>query len=229
MTSNKSDGSTNAKEVKVLSAAENYKFFKHALSESEIVDAMSDLKHRIFPRPFERESNLRTRDGLIGAEIGVAGGEHALSLFETLSIKRLYLIDPYDIYETYAEGRLHYGADGSGLNEFKVRAEILLSKYSDRIVWMREKSSDAAKLISEKLDFVYIDGNHAEDFVTQDINDFIPKLSPQGVIGGHDFYNGFQREHDGVVNAVLDSPHLKGFQMRIDVPDWWIELSDTRR
>lgn len=227
MTSKKSDDSTDAKEVKVLSAAENFKYFKHALSEDEIVDAMSDLKHRVFPRPFERESSLRKQKGLIGAEIGVAGGEHALSLLETLSIKRLYLIDPYDIYETYTEGKQHYGADGSGLNEFRARAEFLLSKYSDQIVWIREKSSDAAKSISEQLDFVYIDGNHAEDFVTQDINDFIPKLSPRGVIGGHDFYNGFQREHDGVVNAVLGSPLLKGFQMRIEVPDWWIEISNT--
>lgn len=227
MTSNMTDDPTNGKEVKVLSAAENYKYFKHSLSEEEIVDVMSDLKHRIFPRPFERLSNLRLNEGLIGAEIGVAGGEHALSLLETLSIERLYLIDPYDIYETYTEGKQHYGADGSGLNEFRARAEILLSKYADRVVWIREKSSDAAKLISEQLDFVYIDGNHAEDFVTQDISDFIPKLSSRGVIGGHDFYNGFQREHDGVVNAVLGSPHLKGFQMRIEVPDWWIEVSDT--
>lgn len=226
MTSNKSNDSTDAKEVKVLSSAENYKYFKQRLSEDEIVDVMSDLKHRVFPRPFERESSLRKREGLIGAEIGVAGGEHALSLLETLSIKKLYLIDPYDIYETYTEGKQHYGADGSGLNVFRARAEILLSNYADRIVWIREKSSDAAKLISEQLDFVYIDGNHAEDFVSQDITDFIPKLSSQGVIGGHDFYNGFQREHDGVVNAVLRSSLLKEFQMRIEVPDWWIEISD---
>lgn len=218
--------SNDANEVRVLSAAENYRYFKHSLSEEEIVDVMSDLKHRVFPRPFERLSNLRMNEGLIGAEIGVAGGEHALSLLETLSIKRLYLIDPYDIYETYTEGKRHYGADGSGLNEFRVRAEILLSRFADRVVWIREKSSDAAKLITEKLDFVYIDGNHAEEFVNQDISDFISLLSSRGVIGGHDFYNGFQREHDGVINAVLRSPHLKGFQMRIEVPDWWIEITD---
>lgn len=228
MTSQMNEDFVNAKEVKVLSAAENYKYFNHPLSENEIIDVMSDLKHRIFPRPFERLSSARMNKDLVGAEIGVAGGEHALSLLETLSIKKLYLIDPYDIYETYTEGKQHYGANGSGLNEFRVRAEALLSKYSERIVWIKEKSSDAARLILEQLDFVYIDGNHAQDFVTQDISDFIPKLSSRGVIGGHDFYNGFQREHDGVVNAVLDAPHLRGFQMRIESPDWWIEISDKR-
>jgi hypothetical protein len=60
--------------VKILSAAENYKYFNHALSEEEIIDVMSDLKHRIFPRPFERLSSIRNHNELIGAEIGVAGG-----------------------------------------------------------------------------------------------------------------------------------------------------------
>jgi len=217
-----------ANKVEILSSAENYKYFKHLLSEKEIVDVMSDLKHRVFPRPFERLSSLRTKQNLIGAEIGVAGGEHAISLLETLAIKRLYLIDPYENYETYTEGQQHYGADGSGLDEFRTRAEILLSRFADRVVWISAKSSDAAKFITEQLDFVYIDGNHAKEFVSQDISDYILKLSSRGVIGGHDFYNGFQREHDGVVNAVLDSPQLKGFQMRIDVPDWWIEISEMR-
>lgn len=221
-----SKNSSDSKEVQILSAAENFKYFKDSLSEEEIVNVMSDLKHRIFPRPFERLSNLRTCEDLVGAEIGVAGGEHALSLLETLSIKRLYLIDPYDIYDTYTEGKQHYGPDGSGLNKFRVNAEALLSGFVDRIVWIREMSSDAAKLITEELDFVYIDGNHAEDFVRQDISNFAPKMSSRGVMGGHDFYNGFQREHDGVVNAVLGSSHLKGHQIRVEIPDWWVEITD---
>lgn len=217
---------SDSSEVQILSAAENFAYFRESLSEDEIIKVMSDLKHRVFPRPFERLSNLRMCENLVGAEIGVAGGEHALSLLETLSIKKLYLIDPYDIYETYTEGKQHYGADGSGLNKFKASAEKLLSKFSDRIVWVREMSSDAAYSITEELDFVYVDGNHAEDFVRQDINNFFPKLSSRGVIGGHDFYNGFQREHDGVVNAVLSSPLLRGYQMRVEVPDWWVEVTD---
>lgn len=221
-----SSGEANSPTMKVLSGAENYKYFKQSLSEEEIINVMSDLKHRIFPRPFERLSSIRNHDDLVGAEIGVAGGEHALSLFENLSIKRLYLIDPYEIYETYTEGKQHYGTEGSELYEFRIRAENLLSEYADRIVWIREMSADAAKLITEELDFVYVDGNHAEDFVRQDISNFFPKLSPRGVIGGHDFYNGFQREHDGVVNAVLGSQQLQGFQMRVEVPDWWIEITE---
>ena len=49
--------------------------------------------------------------GLIGIEIGVAGGEHALSLLTTLDIKKLYLIDPYEMYESYTEGLDHFEVD----------------------------------------------------------------------------------------------------------------------
>jgi len=218
----------NSTEVHILSAEKNFTFFKESLNEEDIINVMSDLKHRIFPRPFERLSKLRTYKDLVGAEIGVAGGEHTLSLLNTLSIKKLYLIDPYDMYETYTEGKQHYGADGSRLNMFREIAEEKLSEYSDRIEWVREMSSDAASRITEELDFVYIDGNHAEDFVRQDINKFLPKLSSRGVIGGHDFYNGFQREHDGVVNAVLSSVGLKDYQMRVETPDWWVEIDDKK-
>lgn len=227
MTLKKPTESDLASVVKVLSSAENYSYFDHQLSEEEIINIVSDLKHRVFPRPFERLSSLRTTKDLVGAEIGVAGGEHALSLLENLSIKKLYLIDPYDNYDTYTEGKRHYGADETSLDQFRIRAELLLSKFSNQIVWVRNKSSEAAELIQEQLDFVYIDGNHAEDFVREDIRSFMPKLNSRGVIGGHDFYNGFQREHDGVVNAVLGSTLLEGFQMRIELPDWWVEISDS--
>ena len=45
-------------EVQILSAAGNFTYFKEPLNEEEIINVMSDLKHRIFPRPFERLSIL---------------------------------------------------------------------------------------------------------------------------------------------------------------------------
>jgi hypothetical protein len=70
---------------------------------------------------------------------------------------------------------------------------------------------------------VYIDGNHQEKFVTEDIDNYWPLLSNGGVIGGHDYYNGFQREHDGVVKAVTSFVVKNGLQLRVELPDWWIE------
>jgi len=43
--------------------------------------------------PFDEQ--LKEKKNLIGAEIGVYRGEHALAMLESLDIKKIYLIDPY--------------------------------------------------------------------------------------------------------------------------------------
>ena len=70
---------------------------------------------------------------------------------------------------------------------------------------------------------MYIDGNHQEEFVVEDIKNYIRLLKNSGVIGGHDYYNGFQREHDGVVSAVTNFIKHSEFQLRVEMPDWWVE------
>ena len=212
-------------ELPVISSIQNLKYFSKKLTENEIIDILSDFKHRVFPRPFERLSNLRDRggEGLIGVEIGVAGGEHALSLFETLEIKKLYLVDPYDLYDEYEEGRSHYGIDQLSLSQTEIICRNNLKKFENRLVWIKKLSSEAVSDISEKVDFVYIDGNHQEEFVVKDIENYIRLLNNSGVIGGHDYYNGFQREHDGVVRAVTNFMKHSKFQLRVEMPDWWVE------
>ena len=212
----------------VLSSSSNMKFFTDKLTETELVNCLSDLKHRIFPRPFERLSSLSSKvssdgAGLIGVEIGVAGGEHALSLLKSLDIKKIYLIDPYEHYSEYYEGKLHYGVDQIELEPMEKLAKELLSEYSNKIVWIKEKSAVAIYLIKEKVDFVYIDGNHQSEYILKDIDDYFPIVKPLGVLGGHDYYNGFQREHDSVVNVVNSFVVEQNLQLRTEMPDWWIE------
>src|SRR5882757_1455760 len=172
------------------------------MNEAEIINLLSDLKHRIFPRPFERLA--LSGQGLTGVEIGVYKAFHAESLLKRVDMRRLYLVDPYDLYSTYEEGHRHYGVDQDPLVLAKKEAQHRLAPYADRIDWVHKLSVAAAADIPDGLDFVYIDGNHAEDFVRQDIGSYYPKIRPGGVIGGHDFYNGYCREHDGVVKAVME-------------------------
>jgi len=58
----------------IISDLTQLKYFEKQLTEQEIIDVLSDIKHRIFPRPFERLSAVSQRSNLIGVEIGVAGG-----------------------------------------------------------------------------------------------------------------------------------------------------------
>ncbi|WP_373237772.1 class I SAM-dependent methyltransferase [Cohaesibacter celericrescens] len=217
------DNQDNSKpSLQILSSMASLKYLDGGLSEDQIVDLLSDLKHRIFPRPFERLCKLRGISGLVGAEIGVCGGEHSLSLLKTLKPEKLYCIDPYSMYTDYDEGRLHYGQDQAPLDQTEINAREMLSEFQKEVVWVRKLSADAADDIREKLDFVYIDGNHAEEFVAEDIQKYWPLIKSGGVMGGHDFYNGFQSEHDGVINAVTKFSVQNDLKLKIELPDWWI-------
>jgi hypothetical protein len=100
-----------------------------------------------------------------------------------------------------------------------------LYEYNDRIVWIEKYSNDAVSEIDEELDFVYIDGNHQETYVLDDITNYLPNVKRgRGVIGGHDFYNGFQRDHDGVVNAVVKYAIKNHLDLQVELPDWWFQL-----
>ena len=101
-------------------------------------------------------------------------------------------------------------------------ASARLAPFRDKVTWVFKKSTDVTDEIPDQLDFVYIDGNHAEDFVRKDILAFFPKVRQGGVIGGHDFYNGFCREHDGVVRAVTQFSLEKSLPLQVELPDWWV-------
>ena len=45
------------------------------------------------------------KKALVGAEIGVYEGAHALGLLNNLDIKKLYLIDPYTTYANFFGGQ----------------------------------------------------------------------------------------------------------------------------
>jgi len=53
---------------------------------------------------------------------------------------------------------------------------------------LRLTSDDAVKeLDSELYDFIYIDGIHTYEQVKIDIDNYLPLLKPNGIIGGHDY------------------------------------------
>ncbi len=190
------------------------------MNEKKIIDTLSDLKHRIYPRPFERLAVSGKE--LVGVEIGVYKAEHAESILSNLDIKQLYLVDPYELYQDYDEGKAHYGVDQDPLSLARKEASKRLESFSEKITWIQKKSSDALDEIPDNIDFVYIDGNHHEAFVREDILNYYSKVRSGGVIGGHDFYNGYCREHDGVVNAVTQFTVENKFSLQVELPDWWI-------
>jgi hypothetical protein len=63
-----------------------------------------------------------------------------------------------------------------------------LQGLEDRGIMIRANSQKASEIFQdESLDFVYIDANHAYDFVVDDINYWYSKVKKGGYLWGHDY------------------------------------------
>lgn len=109
---------------------------------------------------------------IVGAEIGVAIGEHAKVLLSEIPNLHLHLID--DASEK--DGQLR--EIGCELREIPI----------DRITWHKKTSVEAVKDFEDNsLDFVYIDADHHYEPALQDCSLWYPKVKVGGIICGHDF------------------------------------------
>lgn len=148
---------------------------------------------------------------LVGVEIGTGEGNSAFGVLYTLNIKKLYLIDPYELFET-DPNRVEVM---KGISE---KAKKNLSVYNDKIEYIKLRSSDAVNLIPEDVDFIYIDGDHSFKSVNEDIRLYYPKLKKSGVMGGDDFSPKFH----GVARAVINFTDELNLPIRGRNKLWWI-------
>jgi hypothetical protein len=129
-----------------------------------------------------------------GAEIGVRRGLHAQQICEAVPGIELLCVDPWAPQEDYIEAKVN-----ETMEDAYEDAQERLAPY--RCQFIRATSVVGASLVPDRsLDFAYIDGNHLEEFVLQDLSAWTPKVKPGGIIGGHDYLN--VSPHIGVKNAV---------------------------
>ena len=146
---------------------------------------------------------------LVGAEIGVLKGQHARSILNGLTIRRLYLVDPYINYSSYPE-KFEF-------DFIKQTANKNLEPYKDNIVWINKKFDYGQ--IPEKLDFIYIDGNHVYEFVKIHIEIADSLVKTGGIVSGHDYYH--HGNFAGVGKAVDEFCNKNGFKLNTSDIDWW--------
>lgn len=164
-----------------------------------------------------------------GAEIGVADGFFSEYLIKNIPNLHLYCVDIWSPYR----GNVWSGSILRNENNLKKTQERLSGH---NVTIMRAMSVDAAKeVMDESLDFVYIDANHAFDFVMLDLIIWSKKVKSGGIISGDDYYH-FRKA--GVIEAVnaytkahgikfnLTNPYIENKMDRgiPEVPNfWWIK------
>jgi hypothetical protein len=93
------------------------------------------------------------------------------------------------------------------MNEIKLLYDKRL-RACRNVTTLAMDSAHATRLVADKtLDFVYIDSIHSFRHVCRDIDLWLPKIRPNGLIGGHDYAS---KEWPGVVRAV---------NLKLGIPD----------
>jgi predicted O-methyltransferase YrrM len=146
-------------------------------------------------------------------EIGVAEGGSAWELRQVIEPSgTLYLVDPYP------PGALF------GLNMARLVAERLVGNINrGNLVWIRQRSDEAARAWSRSIDFLFIDGDHAYEAVLKDWQTWSRHIRVGGVVAFHDALpsdeTGVSRD-DGPVRVVQ--------AIRGESPEWeFVEGVDT--
>ena len=128
----------------------------------------------------------------VGAEIGVGGGVFSEMICQAIPGVKLYAIDAWKPYDKYTDF-----TSADYLERDCQMAQEKLSPFDVTII--RKFSMDAVKQFEDhSLDFIYIDANHEEPYISKDIREWSKKVRPGGMVSGHDY----ALMHDAVRLAV---------------------------
>ena len=119
-----------------------------------------------------------------GVEVGTFKGEFSKQILENWS-GTLYMVDVWrSLGDEYIDSSNH------GNFDIEIFGESIknIKGHEDRGVMVRASSEIASNMfLDNSLDFVYIDANHAYDFVKEDIQLWYPKVKSGGWVMGHDY------------------------------------------
>lgn len=145
--------------------------------------------------------------GSVCAEIGVYKGDFSELILQRAP-KKLHLLDPWK-FETDPTYACSWYGGSTGKSQARMDAiyksvvcRFLPSISSGVVEVHRETSVECcARFPTEYFDWIYIDGNHRYEFVTLDLETFLPKVKRGGLVAGDDYGTpGWWQ--DGVTKAV---------------------------
>lgn len=134
-------------------------------------------------------------------EIGVFRGKNAEVLREEFPDAHLYLVDPWGPIPDYLNSNSAVSEDPT-IYEKAYRRVLSLFENDPQVTLIKKTSTEAAPLLPDNLDLVFIDANHAYKAVKQEIATFYPKVRPGGILSGHNYG---RKRLPGVQQAVQEA------------------------
>ncbi|MEM9346355.1 MAG: glycosyltransferase [Planctomycetota bacterium] len=154
-----------------------------------------------------------------GAEVGVAFGGHAGAILERGGVTQLFGVDSYRHRENYEDPM---NLPQPVFDRLAQRVVKRLSPFGHRFELIREDSiAGSQHFEDDSLDFVYLDADHSEAGVMNDLCHWAVKVRTGGIIAGHDYGH---RDFPGVKRAV--DRYFARFGWRVNELGngvWWVQ------
>jgi hypothetical protein len=155
-------------------------------------------------------------DGMRIAEVGAYKGKSTSFMAQKIKQRGIH-VTFYAIDHWLGSSEHQHLADVRSLFQIFTQnmTECGLTEY---VVPVRKPSVEAARLFADgSLDLVFIDAGHSFEDVKQDIQAWLPKVKPGGILGGDDYH---PKSWPGVVKAVDEA---FGASVQKDfLPAWYI-------
>lgn len=145
----------------------------------------------------------------IGAEIGVLKGEFTKNILSIVRPRRLHLIDPY--WLVYGE-RFNWNTKHDEYGRLTtwdafIAAQKVISKYDKEGICVLHigKSVECLPIFRDAyFDWVYLDSTHSYEDTMSELELLRVKVSPSGLITGHDWQDDPDHIHAGLKKAVVE-------------------------
>lgn len=151
---------------------------------------------------------------LVGVEIGVQRGLLSEEIAKSPRVKKLYGIDPWERQVRISYYRRWTDAQLAGLvKSVQERMRI----FGDKWELLKMYSIQAAEVLPDSLDFVYLDGDHSYENVKAEIVLYERKIRKGGLLCGHDYFG----KSNEVQLAVEDYRNSRDLQIWEEMNMWW--------
>lgn len=140
------------------------------------------MKNKYWNTP-QIHTQLQSSKNIVWIELGVHLGTNAAYIFEHYDVVKMYLIDPYCVlpYHTFFDSQ-------QKVDKNKAIAHAALQANADKCQWLEDYAANVANTIPAKsVDVLFIDGNHSEESVLQDLTLYVPAVREGGLVICDDF------------------------------------------
>lgn len=168
---------------------------------------------------------------MTGAEIGVWRGHTSQILLENLRLEHLYLVDSWAVYpedHPYRNSGDTVSHDNQDARADQFAETVRRTRPFQAAQIIATTSLKAATMLRTNLgvrflDFAFIDADHTEQAVADDIKAWWPLVKVGGILCGHD-YSPRIRCHRGVIRAV--DKFCKTINQPVNLMSgsvWWVK------